>query len=97
MGVISRALETMRDQLGFVAGADFNGQVLLPADMSNSHARVSVRAGGAGNRRKWTARGTAHDELQVAVAYLRYGGSSSVHIRSSRGLVALARFREVAC
>jgi hypothetical protein len=34
---------------------------------------VALRARKARNRRKRAAEGTAHDKLQVAVAYLRHG------------------------
>jgi hypothetical protein len=39
------------------------------------HPLVAFRAGGTRDRRKRAAVGTAHDELQVAVAYLCHGYS----------------------
>jgi hypothetical protein len=39
------------------------------------HLLVAFRASKARNRREGAAVGTAHDELQVAVAYLCHGGS----------------------
>jgi hypothetical protein len=35
---------------------------------------VALRARSASDRRIGAAEGTAHDKLQVAVAYLRHGG-----------------------
>jgi len=71
--VVPAALEMMRKEQILVMAAGLQGKFLLLADTSMGHALVLFRAGSARNCRKGAAVGTAHDKLQVAVAYLGHG------------------------
>lgn len=73
IGVVPRAFETMRQDQGFVVGAALQNAILLMADTSIGQALIALCAGSARDRRIGTAPGTAHDKLQVAVAYLGHG------------------------
>lgn len=71
--VIPRAFKAMWKKQIAKVGANFQGKILFPAETTLGQALVVFRAGSARNRRKGTTVGTAHDELQVAVAYLCHG------------------------
>ena len=49
-------------------------EVLFAANAAVGQLLVALRARSASNRRIRAAEGTAHDKLQVAVAYLCHGG-----------------------
>jgi hypothetical protein len=49
-------------------GAGFEGQVLFAAGTAVGQLLIAFRAGKARDRRERAAVGTAHDELQYAVA-----------------------------
>jgi len=63
----------MRKEQVFVVGAGLESMILFAADAAVGHLLVALCASKTGDRRKWATVGTAHDELQVAVAYLGHG------------------------
>jgi len=54
-------------------GAGFECVILFAADTAVGHLFVPFCATKTSERREGAAVGTAHDKLQVAVAYLRHG------------------------
>ena len=77
--VVPGAFKAMGKEQIAKVGANFQGKVLFTAETTVGQALVVFRAGSARDRRKRAAVGTAHNELQVAVAYLCHGVSSWVH------------------
>src|ERR1700760_1372801 len=71
--VIPRTLKLMRKQEFLIIRAGFDCEISLPTGASVGPLLVFFGAGNTINRRKGSAVGTAHDVLQVAVAYLRHG------------------------
>jgi hypothetical protein len=71
--VVPGALEPMREKKLLEIGANSQRIVLFAADSTIGSAFVLFGAGNARNRRIRAAIGTAHDFLQVAVAYLCHG------------------------
>jgi len=86
VGVVPVAFEEVGKKQVVVIGAGFDGQVLFAANSAVGQLLVAFRACKARDRRVGTAVGTAHDELQVAVAYLCHGGFllDSVYLDSLR-------------
>ena len=73
VGVVPVAFEKMREKKAVEIEAGFERKVLFAADAAVGHLLVPFCARKARDRREGTAVGTAHDELQVAVAYLGHG------------------------
>lgn len=90
VGVVPMTFERMREQQVFVIGAGLEDEVLFAADTTMGELLVALGASKPSNRRERAAVGTAHDELQVAVAYLCHGVSSLAYVYS---LLALLPFR----
>ena len=80
VGVIPMTFKAMGNEQILVVGAGFECVILLSADTTVGHLLVDFRASKARDRRKGAAVGTAHDELQVAVAYLGHGGSLLISV-----------------
>jgi len=72
--VVPGAFEKMGKEKTLEFDAGFQRVILFPADTAVGQLLVAFRASKTRNRRKRAAVGTAHDELQVAVAYLCHGG-----------------------
>ena len=68
VGIVPVALKRMGRKKGFVIGAGFQSEILLAANAAVGHLFIPFCAGKTCNRREGSAVGTAHDELQYAVA-----------------------------
>ena len=68
VGVVPGTFEKVRKKQILVVGADFDGVILFAADTAMGELLVAFGAGKPSNRREGAAVGTAHDELQYAVA-----------------------------
>jgi len=73
-GIVPGALKAMGKKEVFEIGAGFQREILLAADTAVGQLLVALRVSKARDRRIGAAVGTAHDELQDAVAYLGHGG-----------------------
>jgi len=72
--VVPRAFKDMRKQQILEIETRLDNEILFAANAAVGQLLVALRARSASNRRVGAAEGTAHDKLQVAVAYLRHGG-----------------------
>lgn len=73
VGVIPVAFEAMGKKQVLEIRTRFDSEILFAAHAAVGQLLVALRARSASNRRIGAAEGTAHDKLQVAVAYLRHG------------------------
>jgi hypothetical protein len=62
------AFEAVRNEGSIVVEANFDGEVLSAADAAAGELLIAFPGGTARDCREGAAVGTAHDELQVAVA-----------------------------
>jgi hypothetical protein len=72
--VVPCAFKVMGKKQAFEIGASLEDKILFAADAAVGKLLVAFRACSTSNRRIGAAEGTAHDKLQVAVAYLCHGG-----------------------
>ena len=73
VSVVPVAFEAMGKNQVLEVGAGFEREILFAANAAVGELLVALRTRSAGNRRIGAAVGTAHDILQVAVAYLCHG------------------------